>query len=148
MIDSMSSADVANAERFERIGIAADAGSAARTREEFARWLHEFFDLDPIRTSDVVLAINEALANAAEFAYLLADRPGTMDLQARYDTGGARLTVVVSDNGLWRIPGRGADTRARGRGITLMRALSDRTTIETLSGGTQVRLEWRGVPRP
>ena len=39
MIDSPSSADVANAERFARLGIAADAEGAARVREEFARWL-------------------------------------------------------------------------------------------------------------
>ena len=42
MIDSPSSADVANAERFERIGIAADAENAARIREEFACWLEQF----------------------------------------------------------------------------------------------------------
>jgi serine/threonine-protein kinase RsbW len=148
MIDSMSSADVGNAERFERIGIAADACSATRTREEFAGWLREFFDLDPIRTGDVVLAINEALANAAEFAYLMADRPGTMDVQARYDADDARLTVTVSDNGSWRIPRPSANARTRGRGIPLMRALSDRTTIETSSTGTQVCLEWNGVNRP
>ena len=143
MIDSMSSADVADAERFERIGIRADAGTAARTREEFTRWLHRFFDLDPVRTSDVVLAINEALANSAEFAYLLATQPGTMAVQARYDAGDARLTVTISDNGLWR--GTSIDTRTRGRGIPLMRALSDRATIETSSSGTRVSLEWGDV---
>jgi serine/threonine-protein kinase RsbW len=145
MIDYMSSADVADAERFERIGITADAGTAARTREEFACWLHQFFDLDPVRTSDVVLAINEALANSAEFAYLLATEPGTMTVQARYAAGDARLTVTISDKGLWR--GASSDTRTRGRGIPLMRALSDRATIETSSSGTQVCLEWSDVHR-
>lgn len=148
MIDSMFSADIADAERFDRIGIAADAGSAARAREEFSRWLQQFFDLDPVRASDVVLAINEALANSAEFAYLQGERPGTMDVQARYNADDAKLTVTVSDSGLWRSPDPAADTRARGRGIPLMRALSDRSKIETSPAGTRVRLEWGGVPRP
>jgi serine/threonine-protein kinase RsbW len=148
MIDSVSTADGAHAEGFQRMGITADGGSAARTREAFGRWLHENLDLDPVRSSDVVLAINEALANAAEFAYRLADRPGTMDLQARYEPAEGRLSVVVSDHGLWRSPDPDADTRTRGRGIPLMRALSDRTTIETSRTGTRVCLEWSGVPRP
>ena len=97
MIDSVSCAGpdwpAADIGRFECIGVAAEAESASRIREEFAEWLQRFFDLDPIRSSDLVLAINEALANAAEFAYLSADsdRPKTMDLIARYDAGDARL---------------------------------------------------------
>lgn len=148
MIDSVSSADVANGARFERIGISADAGTAARAREQFARWLHEFFELDPVRASDVVLATYEALANAAEFAYLPADRAGTMDLQACYDPARARLTVTVSDSGRWRVPGEGGETRDRGRGIPLMRALSDHATIDTSASGTDVCLQWNGVAGP
>ncbi len=84
MIDSMPPAEVANAERFERFGLDADAQTVARTRHEFALWLQRFFDLDPVQCSDMVLAINEALANAAEFAYLLTDQPGTIDLHAAH----------------------------------------------------------------
>lgn len=135
MIDSAPSADVANGECFQRIRISADGGSAAQAREQFARWLHRFFDLDPIHASDVVLATNEALANAAEFAYRLAECVGTMDLQARYDTAEAKLTVTVSDSGLWRVGSQNPDTRSRGRGIPLMRALSDRATIEKSAAG-------------
>ena len=142
-----SSTDVANTERFERIGIAADAENAARVREEFARWLEQFFDLDPIRSSDVVLAINEALANAAEFAYLSAGRVGTMDMQARYDLDAATLTAMISDSGVWRMSDPNSASRTRGRGIPLMRALSDRASIESSSEGTQVLLGWNGVHR-
>jgi anti-sigma regulatory factor (Ser/Thr protein kinase) len=147
MIDSVSWADVANAERFERIGIAADAESASRIREEFAGWLKQYFDLDPIRSSDLVLAINEALANSAEFAYLTTDRPGTMDLRAHYEPTDARLTVTIADQGVWRMPVSNPATRARGRGIPLMKALSDRVDIETSTAGTQVCLQWDGVSR-
>jgi anti-sigma regulatory factor (Ser/Thr protein kinase) len=145
MIDSVSSADVANAERFERIGIPADAGAAARTREEFARWLEDYFALDPTRFSDLLLATNEALANAAEFAYVLADRPGTIDVHAAYDRAAEKLSVTISDRGTWRPPDPDPVTRLRGRGIPLMEALTDHTSIDASRGGTRVLMEWAGV---
>lgn len=146
MIDSMPTAHFANAERFERVGITANAQTASRTRDEFAAWLREYFDLDPMRSSDLVLAINEALANCAEFAYLQAPGAGTMDLQAWYDATGSTITVVVSDRGSWRRPDE-PSRRSRGRGIPLMEVLSDRTSIETSDRGTHVTLEWANVVR-
>lgn len=146
MIDSMPTADVANAERFERVGIMADAQTASRTRDEFADWLRAFFELDPMRSSDLILAINEALANCAEFAYLQSPDAGTMDLQAWHDAAGDTITVVVSDRGSWRRPDE-PSRRSRGRGIPLMEALSDRTSIETSDRGTHVTLEWTNVAR-
>ena len=146
MIDAMQSADVENAERFERVGMAADARTASQTRSEFAAWLHAFFDLDPTRSSDLVLAINEAMANCAEFAYLQTPGTGTMDLQAWHDFGASTITVVVSDRGSWR-PAQHPRVRSRGRGIPLMEALSDRTSIETSDHGTHVKLEWSNVGR-
>ena len=74
MIDSISAADVSNAERFTRIGLAADGEAPAGTRGVRSMVGHTFFTLDPIRSSDLILATNEALANAAEFAYVDADR--------------------------------------------------------------------------
>lgn len=145
MSASPSTSRLANAGRFERNGIPADAQSAARIREEFAGWLQEFFDLDAVRRSDLILALNEALANAAEFAYLAAGRPGTMDIQARHQD--SLLTVVVADHGLWRIPDPSTTRATRGRGIPLMRALSDRASIDHSADGTTVRLEWDDIVR-
>lgn len=147
MIESASSAGIANAERFERFGVAADAEGAARTRTEFARWLATFFGLDATLSSDVVLAINEALANAAEYAYLTAGRPGTMDIEARFEVDNGKLSVLISDNGRWHIPDAHPADPARGRGIPLMRALSDHSSIESSSHGTTVCLEWTGIAR-
>lgn len=147
MIDSMPTSDVANAERFLRVGLAATPESASRTRDEFARWLGEFFDLNPDRSSDLVLAINEALANSAEFAYVNSGTAGTMDFRASYDSDDATMTVVVADRGVWRMSDTQDDTRTRGRGIPLMRALSDRTAIETSTDGTEVRMAWTNVSR-
>jgi serine/threonine-protein kinase RsbW len=146
MFESVSAAGLFDEpERFERIGVAADGQTAARIRDEFARWLGAFFDLDPTRSSDLLLATNEALANAAEFAYLAAGRPGTMDVSAHYRADDQTLAVTIADRGTWRPPNTTAPERARGRGIPLMEALTDRATIDISGAGTQVRLEWTGV---
>ena len=111
---------------------------------EFAQWLNAAFDLDPYRTGDLVLAIYEALANTAEFAYLAHGMTGTMDVRASYDAVESALSVTVSDRGLWRTAGPASD-RSRGRGISLMQALADRASIQTSTHGTTVRLDWTGV---
>ncbi|TRW82463.1 ATP-binding protein [Mycolicibacterium sp. 018/SC-01/001] len=147
MIDSMPPAEVANAERFERFGLHADAGTVAMARREFTAWLKRYFALDEERCSDLVLAINEALANSAEFAYLLADQPGTIDICAIYDAQQQTLTVEITDRGTWRPPQTDPVPRTRGRGIPLMETLSDHAVIEPSTTGTRVCLEWRGVTR-
>jgi serine/threonine-protein kinase RsbW len=131
--------------RFAQTSVLADAACAAQLRQEFSLWLKRSFALDPTKVSDVVLAVNEALANAAEFAYSTADHPGEMHLLADYDTGLARLRVTVADEGVWRIPAGGKKSISRGRGIPLMQALADRATIESTPAGTQVHLEWKHV---
>lgn len=147
MIDSMPPSEVANSERFERFGLDADARAVSRTREEFAQWLHRFFNVDAVRSSDLVLAINEALANAAEFAYLRAERPGTIDIQATYHPTEQKLTAKICDRGTWRTRQTDPAPRTRGRGIPLMETLSDQATIETSTDGTRVQLEWNGISR-
>lgn len=129
MIDSMPPSEVADGDRFERFGLVADAGTVARVRQDFGQWLKTFFAVDEVRSSDVVLAINEALANSAEFAYLLAERPGTIDIQAIYDADLQTLTACISDRGQWRQRQVEPAPRTRGRGIPLMETLSDDTKI-------------------
>jgi anti-sigma regulatory factor (Ser/Thr protein kinase) len=73
------------------------------------------------------------------------DCVGTVDVRAHYDANRARLIVTVSDHGVWRVPNPAIIDRSRGRGIPLMHALSDRTSIETSSRGTRVHLEWEGI---
>jgi anti-sigma regulatory factor (Ser/Thr protein kinase) len=114
-------------------------------RQEFSVWLKRYFALDATKVSDVVLAVNEALANAAEFAYFGVERPGAMHLLADYDKGSAILTVTVADEGVWRIADVDRKHISRGRGIPLMEALADRATIEASSAGTRVCLEWNHV---
>ncbi|MFN8031857.1 MAG: ATP-binding protein [Mycobacterium sp.] len=130
-------------DRFADNGVAADARNAGRVRDEFAGWLRARVDLDDIRFNDVVLAVNEALANAAEFAYLRIPGVGTLDVEAVPDRDAATLTVTITDQGCWREPAPA--TQRRGRGIPLMRALADDVTIDTSALGTTVCLRFDNV---
>ena len=133
--------------RFVRMRVAADARSAARARAEFGTWLDRYFTLGADYLSDVLLAVNEALANAAEFAYVNASQRGTMDVSAAYDEGSDTLVVTINDRGRWlqkvpepaTVPGQ---PQFRGRGIPLMRALADELTIDCTPQGTHVTLTW------
>jgi serine/threonine-protein kinase RsbW len=127
-------------DRFAENGVGADARNAGRVRDEFAGWLRGRVDLDDVRFSDVVLAVNEALANAAEFAYLQHRGMGTIDVEAVRDRVAATLTVTIADQGSWHEPDPVKQGRVRGRGIPLMRALADDVTIDTSALGTTVCL--------
>jgi anti-sigma regulatory factor (Ser/Thr protein kinase) len=120
----------------------ADARTVARFRRELSRWLRGRFALDPVRLNDVLLAVNEALTNAAEFAY--RGLRGTVTMQARYVAADRALVFEVSDRGAWRHTDPKSRSNTRGRGIPLMRALADSATIYRLPGGTRVRLQFDG----
>jgi len=130
----------ADGDRFIRNDVVADAHNAARLRDEFATWLRACGDVDRVRFSDVVLAVNEALANTAEFAYLLKGGVGTIDVEAIRD--GDNLTVTIADQGHWRESTPATQSRSRGRGIPLMRALADDVTIDSSALGTTVCLRF------
>ncbi|MEX7471920.1 ATP-binding protein [Mycobacterium adipatum] len=127
---------------FAKIGVIAGPQHAAQIRQDLADWLNRCFALDSEKSSDVLLAVYEALANAAEFAYADAPQPGPMHVRAAYDAGAGVLTVTVTDEGRWRAKDDSVTNPARGRGIPLMRALADRADIDTTAAGTEVRLQW------
>jgi serine/threonine-protein kinase RsbW len=127
---------------FSRPDIAADAASAAHIRVEFGAWLREHFDLGDERFNDLLLAVYEALANAAEYAYVDAPLPGTVGLSAAYAPDSDTLMVTVVDHGTWRPPAGTRTSDFRGRGIPLMHALADEATIEGSETGTEVTLAW------
>ncbi|HEX6405094.1 MAG TPA: ATP-binding protein [Pseudonocardiaceae bacterium] len=97
---------------------------------------------------DIVLAVSEAVSNAAEHAYW--DRPpGMIELSAGVEItpgGQRRVTLVVRDHGHWRPAPR--DDEGRRRGIPLMRACMDSVTIAQPDNraGTRVVLRSRAVP--
>lgn len=135
----------ADLERFQRDGVAADAVNVARVRDEFNEWLRRRFDVDAGRANDILLAVNEALANVAEFAYLLTHDTGSVSLSTDYDRKTSALTVNIVDQGSWRDIEPDRKSRTRGRGIPLMHALADDVVIDRSDAGTTVRLRFDDV---
>lgn len=99
---------------------------------------------------DLVLAVSEAVSNAAEHAYHHRP-PGMIDVDGGVETtpgGQRRVTVSVRDHGRWR-PAP-IDDENRRRGIPLMRACVDIVTIDHPDDqpGTRVVLRSTTVPSP
>jgi serine/threonine-protein kinase RsbW len=118
----------------------ANARTVAHFRHQLSQWLSAHFALDPMRRNDVLLAVNEALTNVAEFAY--RGRRGTMTMEARYGAADDVLLIDVADRGTWRHTDPMTRSNTRGRGIPLMHALADRATISPLPTGTHVQLQF------
>ena len=137
----------ADDDRFALNDAPANSAVAGWIRDEFARWLRQHTDLDETRLCDVLLAVNEALANAAEFAY--ADTSGgTVDVEVARDPHRNTLTAIVSDRGHWRESNPLHRQRRRGRGIPLMRTLADAVVIDTSGLGTSVAMRFDDVYDP
>ena len=90
-------------------------------------------------SAEIALATHEAAANVAEHAY--PDGTGTFVVRACRDD--EELLVAVQDEGHWRTPSR---TDQRGRGLTVMRSLTDEVVISPTGSGTTVVLRRRIGP--
>ena len=110
----------------------AERSVLAGVRQLLRRWL-ESQGATADETYDIVVACQEACANAVEHAY----RPGrhSFELDATCDDG--RICVTIRDEGRWRPP-RGTH---RGRGVMMMRGLMDSVDITHTEAGTTVVLE-------
>jgi anti-sigma regulatory factor (Ser/Thr protein kinase) len=84
---------------------------------------------------NLVLAVNEAAANAVEHAYP-PDRPGTLEVAVELTDGIVRARVT--DAGRWQRPD-GVDA-IRGRGLLIMRECVDELSIDRTARGTSVVL--------
>jgi len=118
-----------------RVEAVATAHNATALRRQFRDWLTH--DLPTNVVDDFVLAVYEAIANASEHAYLNADGPGSVRLEAH--RAADHLLVTVSDQGRWRTPTGG---RSRGRGISLMRMLTQQVHTRCDHRGTVVHLRF------
>ncbi|WP_459546901.1 SpoIIE family protein phosphatase [Nocardia sp. X0981] len=88
-------------------------------------------------TADLVAATNEACSNSIEHAY--PERTGeTERVVLTAECVGGRVVIETTDTGTWRP--RPADPGPRGRGIDMMRALTEELEIDHAGPGTRVRM--------
>ena len=86
----------------------------------------------------IALAVSEAVANAVVHAYAGGDDEGIIELRTWMDD--RHLIALVCDDGIGM--GRAQPSAGLGLGIALMAGLSERLTVESLSGrpGTRVQM--------
>jgi serine/threonine-protein kinase RsbW len=117
----------------------ADPEQLSVIRHELARWLAPL-QLTDDETADVVLAVDEAAANAVRHAY----GPGTSGVvELTLWTEPGTLCVEVVDHGSWQQPAAPpapGDARDRGRGIPLMNTMADAVLIHYDARGSRVLL--------
>lgn len=119
-----------------RCGRAARPEHATELRVKLADWMRSV-DLADGVADRVVSATYEAMANAVDHAYP-DGHPGEFVLSAAIEDDD--LVVRVADRGRWRAPT--AEPGTRGRGLVLLRGLSDKVSIVATESGTTVEMRW------
>jgi PAS domain S-box-containing protein len=120
-----------------RIESDATADRLVSFRYRLSQWLRAA-DVPDQLAADIVLVANEACTNCVEHAYR-GHSVGTMLLEAKAADG--EIQLRVTDSGSWKTPA--ANPGNSGRGLLLMRALSDTMKIASSSTGTTVDIAFR-----
>jgi PAS domain S-box-containing protein len=108
----------------------------APLRQELRAWLEDA-GLSAPRAADLVLAVDEACANAVEHAY--DGERGEVEVEVARNPD-HEVVARVHDAGRWRTP---RVDPARGRGLGIIRAVVDECEIQTGATGTTVLLKQR-----
>jgi PAS domain S-box-containing protein len=119
------------------IEMAAAAEQLSDVRHQFSAWMRAAA-IPEGTIADIVLAVNEAAANGIEHAYR-GHKPGAVRIEAEND--GARVDVRITDKGSWKPAA--ADPGIRGRGLLLIRAVSDWLEMDCTPSGTVVNMSFR-----
>jgi serine phosphatase RsbU (regulator of sigma subunit)/anti-sigma regulatory factor (Ser/Thr protein kinase) len=109
----------------------ADAEVLSSVRHLLRRWLRRYGASED-EIYDIMVACQEACANAVEHAYA----PGGAAFEVEAQHSGGQIELVVRDRGQWR-PARGDH---RGRGLPLMEALMDEVEVVQAPEGTSIVL--------
>ena len=120
----------------------ADPAQLTVIRHELARWLAPL-SLSEEEVADVVLAVDEAAANAVRHAYG-PDEAGIVELTLWTEAEGtpsATLCIEVVDHGHWRPPAE--QPVEGGRGIGLMSTMAEAVLIQYDGRGSRVLLRHR-----
>jgi serine/threonine-protein kinase RsbW len=115
----------------------ADPEQLVLIRRELAGWLAPL-NLTETETADVVLAVDEAAANAVRHAYG-PDESGVVELTLWTEPG--TLSIEIVDHGSWRPPTD--EPTEGGRGIPLMSTMSESVLIHYDDRGSRVLLRHR-----
>ena len=109
--------------------------NARQLRARFQQWLQTLGAATAL-ADDLALTVYEALANVVEHAYP-PDHPNPMmRLHARVDHH--QVLITISDHGRWRTPP--PQPGYRGRGLTMMRALTTELHLHPSPDVTTVQL--------
>ena len=120
-----------------KIEKAAAAEQLSDVRHQLAAWLRAAAIPDGT-AADIILAVNEAAANSVEHAYR-GHKPGKVRVEGEND--GARVHMRIIDKGSWKTAP--ADPGVRGRGLVLIRAVSDWLEMHCTPSGTTVNMSFR-----
>lgn len=120
-----------------RIESIASAGQLADIRHQLSDWLRSA-DVPGTSIDDIVLVVNEACTNCVEHAYR-GHTVGAMLLEV--DIVDAEIHARITDSGSWKQPK--VNPGNSGRGLVLMRILSDTMEINSSPTGTTVDITFR-----
>jgi anti-sigma regulatory factor (Ser/Thr protein kinase) len=123
-----------------RIEVPAAAERLAEIRRRLAVWLKPI-GVSNSGIADIVLVVNEACTNCIEHAYR-GIAAGSMRVEA--NQAGGQIVVDVVDHGAWQTPPSQPSTR--GRGLPIMRAVSDGVDLKSSPEGTTVRMKFDAAP--
>ncbi|KOV83254.1 SpoIIE family protein phosphatase [Nocardia sp. NRRL S-836] len=124
-----------------RLHVPAQARELAALRHTATTWA-ALAGLSEDARYDLELAIGEAAANVVDHAY--PDGGGTFDTEL--ESTGRGVLVTVTDQGHWRP--EPADKGNRGRGLAMIRMLSDDVHLDAGDGGTTIRFHVPATPVP
>jgi PAS domain S-box-containing protein len=113
-----------------------NADQLGELRHQLSGWLHGAGVAEE-RVADIVLAVNEAVANSIEHGYQ-GRKLGKVRVNGEND--GARVDLKIVDKGKWRPAA--ADPGVRGRGLLLIRAVSDWLELDCTPKGTTVSMSF------
>jgi serine phosphatase RsbU (regulator of sigma subunit)/anti-sigma regulatory factor (Ser/Thr protein kinase) len=117
-----------------RLRLPATPPVLATLRATLRTWLRGV-GMNEDEADELIVACSEACANVVEHAYALTRGMVEIEAARRADA----ITLTVQDRGHWRPPGR----TLRGRGMALMRALTDEVEVHPTARGTTVHLRRR-----
>jgi PAS domain S-box-containing protein len=113
-----------------------NADQLGELRHQLSGWLHGAGVAEE-RVADIVLAVNEAVANSIEHGYQ-GRKPGKVRVNGEND--GARVDLKITDKGKWKPAA--TDPGVRGRGLLLIRAVSDWLELDCTPKGTTVSMSF------